>query len=209
MPNDIPRAMRPYIESGGLIGPYLKHPLIFAPLTIVQFEGGWPRVLDAIEHKRTSIEGCLNKGQYHTAIFLHERPYRADALYEYWQDHDLAPDVIGPLAASVWVDSENINQNLDVWSALFSTLPGRCWMDDEEESTLAMLPDTFTVYRGVCEDGGYSWTLSRKIAQFFADRGIHNSTGEVRERVINREDAYAYLGGRNESEILIVEAIDC
>ena len=63
-----------------------------------------------------------------------------------------------------------------------------------------------TVYRGQTsqsqkEDTAYSWTLSRKTAQFFADR--FSGDGKVIRRKIDPELILDYLDNRGEQEVLI------
>lgn len=61
------------------------------------------------------------------------------------------------------------------------------------------------VYRGVASksrgDDSMSWTLSKKVAQFFANR--FDSNGEVVEKVVDVDDVMDYLYDRNEEEILL------
>ena len=63
--------------------------------------------------------------------------------------------------------------------------------------TIPPLPENVTVYRGGDPDG-LSWTLSRKVAEWFAER----SNTEVHQLVIHRDSILFYSNGREEKEII-------
>ncbi len=70
------------------------------------------------------------------------------------------------------------------------------FMGDDNKSTLDKLPETMTVYRG--GDGfGYSWTLDKEYAKRF---------GLVFTMHINKKEVNAFLGDREENEIIILNA---
>lgn len=69
--------------------------------------------------------------------------------------------------------------------------------------------DSFTVYRGVRGVGrrrrittGYSWTLDRGCACWFAERYTHLPDPAVYEATINRSEVLAYYDGRQEREVI-------
>ncbi|OQM74703.1 hypothetical protein BFN67_03440 [Pseudaminobacter manganicus] len=66
------------------------------------------------------------------------------------------------------------------------------------------LPEVLTIYRG-CESedhiGGYSWSLDRDRAEWFARRfGVDGVIGKLE---IQKLDALACFGERNEAEIVV------
>ncbi len=63
--------------------------------------------------------------------------------------------------------------------------------------TIPPLPENVTVYRGGDPDG-ISWTLSRKVAVWFAER----PNIEVHQRVIHRDRILFYSNDREEQEII-------
>jgi hypothetical protein len=78
-------------------------------------------------------------------------------------------------------------------------------MSAEDRKDFKKLPDTFKVYRGYIpgqNKGGYSYTLNKEKAKWFANRFDRN--GKVVERTVNKDDVFAYLNGRNEQEIIIL-----
>jgi hypothetical protein len=91
-------------------------------------------------------------------------------------------------------------------------------MTEEEREFLKGLPEEVTIYRGfnyrsTIEEPSYdpkhdgiSWTLSRKTAQWFADR--FDGGGEVLEKTIKKSEIFAYLKDRQEEEIIYLGGID-
>ena len=67
-----------------------------------------------------------------------------------------------------------------------------------------------TIYRGALEfeDGtsnidGYSWSLDREMAEFFANRFVRDGdTPVIVEGKIAKEKIRSYFSGRNENEII-------
>jgi len=139
------------------------------------------------------------------------RQYLQDKIKEMWRTQ--CSGVAGQkyfceLARSVWTDSENISQNLSEWHRIWHhTEDGSLWMDRTASKKVAALPRNVTLWRGECEDGGWSWSLSRKVASFFALRGINGSKGIVTKAVIPRELVYTYFGQRKEQEVIVLDDI--
>ncbi len=88
-------------------------------------------------------------------------------------------------------------------------------MDDDEREYLQMLPERITIYRGMTEDElqggsfGVSWTLKRKVAEFFAYKYERNHATNhlkktVHEITINKKEAIAFMNARQEFEIIYI-----
>lgn len=93
-------------------------------------------------------------------------------------------------------------------------------MNEEEREFFNNLPDEVTIYRGCTKkeikSGKFrmSWTLDRKIAEFFAYDYINftfensskkdKSMYDVVEKTVNKKDLLCYFGDRNESEVLYI-----
>jgi hypothetical protein len=78
-------------------------------------------------------------------------------------------------------------------------------MEEDDQSTFARLPDLLTLYRGFAHgDGqGISWTLDRRVADWFAYSGkLRAGNPQVLSGEASRADAWAFFSGR-EVEILI------
>ena len=67
-------------------------------------------------------------------------------------------------------------------------------------------PEVVEVYRGITDYNkkyvkALSWTLSKKTAEWFADR--FSSKGIIYKALIPKEHILAYFNGRNEKEIVL------
>jgi hypothetical protein len=179
--------------------PVIAHPLIHQ---IYGFPAGY--VNRQFEQKKQDLQRARKAGDWHRYVFIYERPYRTGHLLTV----PLHGREFAQLARDVWVDSENINQNLDEWAQVFSQTHGYDWMDIDEREELLAMDDVIEIYRGVCDDGGVSWSLERKVAEFFAKRRVNGSTGQVLAGTVSTDNVFAYLASRGESEIIVLNPRD-
>jgi hypothetical protein len=194
-----------HLDESETFGTCLRHPLVYA----VPYHPQWAwQCNDQYEAKTQAVQEAIAAGDWHTVIWLHERPWRLWAFQqiqrrlkhrEYWE-----------LLGAIWVDSENIWQNLEEWrEVLTSRRPGRRYMMSEDErEALAAMPEELTIHRGYSHPGGtrlgFSWTLSEDRADWFARRLARD--GEVPVVLISkvgRADVIAYFTGRGEEEIVV------
>lgn len=193
---DLCEELKSYIREGPL-GAMLAHPLVHE----IRFLPGLAN--RQLEQKKRELEECVQDKDYLKYVFLHERPYRLEALLSLVDDSslDMGSGEFAKIAREVWVDSENINQLLPQWKQVFRVTDGNNWMDAEERRAFSELPKVFTVYRGECDDGGISWTLREDVARFFANRGnINGATGIVTRGLIDKDATFAYLRARKRAE---------
>ena len=158
--------------------------------------------------KRAAVDQATADGDWRHVVWLHERPYRLDAFMSV--SDRLDDDDYWSLLADLWLDSENIWQNLDQWRQLFeSTRPGSP-MTADENAALDAMPDPIPVYRGGIEDRneyGLSWTTDRERAEWFAVRmASDDDVAVVLEGMVARQDVVAYFTGRGEDEIVVFDA---
>jgi hypothetical protein len=194
----------PYVEESDFLGLCLKHPLVY---DIPHFAHMRWRCNDQYAYKRAALEEAMRNHDWNSVIWLHERPYRRDALWtirrkltdrEYW-------DLVG----MVWTDSDNIWQWGNLTRQLMgSQRPGRQYiMDEEERAALAAMPDTLTIYRGLTSRGtrkGWSWTLDRAKAGWFAKRLAQEGDEPiVLTGTVSKAHVIAYFTGRGEEEIVV------
>ena len=113
----------------------------------------------------------------------------------------------------------------DYWKYLRNVITGQCLYNDElknllinkskdlslrhlmmqqaERRKLDELPNIFSIYRGAEANSpgqGWSWTLSKRVASYFAKRF---KTAVVIEGRCVKEDVIAYFNHRKEQEIVI------
>lgn len=200
-----------YLTEDGMFGPSIRHPLVYS----VMHNPAINAFVNAqLRQKQEALQRAEGERQWSTYVWLHERPWRLDAFLEI--SDRLDDEQYWNLAGSIWVDSENIHQNLDTWRDIFDN-PERgsqeFFMDEEDRKIVKLsenkggLPFTFTLYRGFSESGGedgFSWTLDRDRACWFARRFCHGDDMEpmLATGIAGRKDVIGYMSGRGEREIV-------
>lgn len=197
-----------YIDTDGPFGPSVKHPLVFS---IVHAPAMNAFVNAQFKAKKEALARAKDKGDWHTCVWLYERPYRLDAFLgiswhlegpQYW-------DLLG----SVWSDTENSWQSMDGWREAFTAdREGREMMSNEEvRCVFDLLPEDgglapmTRIYRGYRFDDalqGFSWTLDKARAKWFARRQDDHPSPKVASGLVAREHVIAYITGRDEAEIV-------
>jgi hypothetical protein len=202
---------------------FTRHPLVHG-VTLV------PGMANRqLKQKREQLGRARDQGDFHTVVFLHERPYRVGAAAELFREADMTDEERGAITRSVWMDSENLWQAgmrdlmlLIAWG--WNRQEGYIFlMDDEERKALAgIITDAeagkpVTVYRGFKRlpdhpdpdhrAFGCSWTLDREKAEWFARRLLgEGEVPVVRSARLSEQMlpfVYAHFLGRGESEIVI------
>jgi hypothetical protein len=192
-----------YTVESAHFGSCIKHPLVFDMMHVPQMNA-W--VNAQLRSKQKAVASAVKEKEWHSYIFLHERPYRVHAFI------DIAADMTDTQywhnLASIWIDSENIRQNPQVWQHLLrSKRPEReAIMDDEEREALAAMPGLIPVYQGHTAKAhdGWSWTTDRAKAEWFARRfsDFENSAPMLTTGVVYKRLVIAYFTGRGENEIV-------
>ena len=197
--------LKPYLTTTDFGMECIHHPLV---VSIMHHEMLNDHTNKRYEYLKEKVSKALQDGDYSTYVFLHERPYRLEALVDIMDlDHDSKD--YWEMVSSVYIDSENIHQYFDDWLSIlnFDSENKKYLMDDEEILSLESFDDELTVYRGYNGKGtryGLSWTIDKNIAEFFAKRFVNSeSNAKIAVGKVKKADVIAYLTGRNESEILV------
>ena len=154
--------------------------------------------------KKKAVDEAYANGAWPSYIFLHERPFRLQALVMLVASHDMATahkkadGIIIQNLHDVYIDAEGLHINREVWQDLFDRLPP---MHRNTQS----LPDKVLLYRGTDapkgEDRGISWTTSKERAQWFADRWHREGKpGRVRAIEVERDGVALFTDQRGEAE---------
>jgi hypothetical protein len=138
-------------------------------------------------------------------IDLVERPYKMERL------EALAPKMTDTdywAALGLWYTEQEFFNQAQLRRLFAIDRPGReHLMDEEDRAFLAQLPESFDVFRGYGKTAnGWSWTLDRKKAIWFAQRFAGVSSDKppmLATGSIDRSAVVAYFGGRGESEIVV------
>lgn len=162
-----------------------------------------------LKTRKEALHEAEVKHDYHGAIWLHQRPYRLQALLNYWQDilKHSPEGTLEELIMEVWVDCENPHVNLSAWKTIFSEFPidKTKLMSEDDLKAYNNLAGEFVIYRGATSKRGISWTLSKDIAEWFAKR--FNRNGKVFERIVSKDDIICYSNIRSEHEIIYLGAL--
>lgn len=190
-----------HVYGDDTFGFVVHHPLIVS-FGIVPVE----QINLAYRHKANAVQRALEDRDLALYVFLHERPYRLDALLEI--DKYAGEEAYWTLVGDVWTDSENTWQNLDVWEEIFSNPNARMMMNAEERERFEALPEMITIYRGCwrgVNESGLSWSLSRERAEWFSKRMAgEDEQPIVLEKTICKNDVIALIDRRGEEEILVL-----
>lgn len=193
--------LKKYLTKDGPLGQMLRHPLVYAMICT-------PETYALYNHsyrvKSKAVKEALDSGDFRQYIWYHERPYRLQAFCQ--SMHLMSPKQYWTMLHDIWVDSENIWQNLDLWKSLM--LPNvPCsyfFMDEKDRAFLKALKTPVTIYRGcnATNQHGLSYTLDRDKAAWFSRR-FQPIGARVIERVVMRAEIFAYSSSRGESEIIL------
>lgn len=186
----------------------LKHPLVYS-LFYTDAENAL--LNEQYRVRLAHITKCLENGNIGGYIFMHEKPFRLVAFKQYIKQKQITDKVYWETLRSIWMGSENIWQEMKDWRFLLSSKRKErgCFMDLSDRIVLADLPQTVTVYRGHhgVNENGYSYTLDKEKAQWFADRfGSHKGVRAVKTITVSKSDIFAYLNSRGEKEVILMDS---
>jgi hypothetical protein len=97
--------LRPYVCDWPPFGKMLDHPLVRVTQLDARFKNalpGTPRTNVELANrsyrdKRAQLTAAVDSKDWHSYVFLHERPHRLDALYSAIYEYDIAERVSGRL----------------------------------------------------------------------------------------------------------------
>lgn len=195
-----------YWESKGVLGPQVRHPLLYVIPCIPQFHAVSNQQYLA---KKGVVEKAKAEKDWGRILAMYERPYRMTMLKELSSTESIDESRFWSLFHEMWVDSENLYCE-KAW--LRTILRGkygdpRQIMDEEERAKYESLPEQIVVYRGCTAHNkvGFSWTLNRDKAKWFARRFyiVGKTLPLLLTATINKKDVAAVILGRDEQEVVL------
>jgi hypothetical protein len=162
------------------------------------------------ERKMCELAEAVKERDWEWFVWLHERPHRLDAVLRLIEEFGVSGKQLWPVVGHVWSDTESVRQNFDLWRDiwLMDDADRPMVMSDEERSALAALPQRFEIWRGVNHEDavrGYSWTLNRERAIWYADRF---ADGErlplLASGSVKKADVLSHFLRRDEVEIVVL-----
>lgn len=188
----------------------LKHPLVYDVVYSPGIRDG--HLNEIFQWKTERLKEYTQSKEWRKYVFTHERAWR---LHAFMAICDLIEDdcEYWGLVGGIWTDSENIWQNYTEWEDVLSSERGcrESMMDEGEQIALNLKPEEFTIYRGYnLYDGGqppfgFSWTLDKERAVWFANRfASHRGAAWVAKATVRKENVIAHFTGRGEEEIVVM-----
>lgn len=196
--------LKEYLNDTDFIGQVLQHPLVYQ----VPYSPHLNKMANKqYEFKKNKLNQSIEKKDWDSYIFMHERPYRLEAFQAI--EDQLSDQEYWSTLQSVFVDSENINQNYYDWENLFySERNGKeHFMSEDSKIAFDKLPEELIIYRGfVNEDGekSFSWSLDLERATWFANRFNSDEESYVAKATVNKKDIIGYIVDRSEEEIVVL-----
>jgi uncharacterized protein YhbP (UPF0306 family) len=196
--------LEPYVSPSKFGGAMIHHPLLI--------ELFWQPERSALvnfryRHKKAKAAEYLKQQQWESYIFIHEKPYRLQALM-HCHTAGLHGEEFWKCLGDVWTNSENIWQNLTLWKMLWNQKDQAkmMCMTPEEQGNLNKMSSTLTVWRGVQYKKAVqslSWTLDKDKAIWFARRYARKTVKpKLLHGTVLKAKVHAYFLGRNEQEIV-------
>lgn len=156
------------------------------------------------------IDFIESRGTIADIMVLFTKPYRL-AFFSYISEYLDVVDFTKQLK-EIWTENEFpalncsiINTELSSW---FKCCDKDLFMSEVDRNYLDSLPDEVMIYRGVADDKykmGYSWSLSRDKAEWFATRLTFDGCNPALYSFkVKKSDVVAYLSSRGESEIIVL-----
>lgn len=213
-PDPLDPELEAYMEEREGGGTMIRHPLVFSVFHAPMLN----RVVNKqLEQKRAAIAEYAQEANWSGYMWMHERPYRLWAFSrverrikddaEWWS-----------LLGHIWTDSENIRQSLPEWYEYLSSVRRKnrdAIMDDDDERAWVAKHrergERLTVYRGFQHEesvNGYSWTVDREKAAWFAQRlWIPEKGGcpQVATGEVHPDKIIAFFNGRAENEVVSMD----
>jgi hypothetical protein len=206
VPADLHPDLLPYLGHTGHFEA-LQHPLVYGVPYTPEMNNHYNKRYELMKEE---VAKALAEGNIHRYVFMHERPYRLNAFVDCIANRVVPDKDYWELLGSMWIDSENIWQNLNVWKRLMRSPRPRkqFFMDEDERKAFKLLPPQLTIYRGCIRrqnEDGMSWTLDKDKAAWFSKRfACKGESACVLEKTIQKKNVFAYLTGRGESEVIIL-----
>jgi len=151
----------------------------------------------------------LQQGQWEDFIVCHTPPHRIAAFRKLLRTHaaKLSDEEYWRNLRMIYEEAANPSAHWVTFRQLFRSRRKKRehLMNPRERDMLRRLPDSLTVYRGYARFGGegMSWTLDRRVADWFAHRDSGRGEPRVITGEVRRDDVLALITTTNEAELLV------
>lgn len=155
------------------------------------------------------LERITKAKDIHEILFFMHKPYKT--LYFKLVADALSKEDYNDLLASIWVGTENVNQDINVkiseWVKFFKKADKFIMMNEDEIAVYNKFSEyeRIRVYRGVGVDrnpNGMSWTVNYDKAEWFARRWGDGDIYII-QGICFKSDILAYFNTREEEELVL------
>ena len=214
------------VPSETEFGMMLDHPFCFIFGFELHMESDHANAVRRARNTIKSMSALYRKqcktGDYAGALSCVAKGHRHEFLLELIKRHGVKK--LLPGIRECWTGLENPSHHHDLWQDVWSRVEALGALErfsvihKEDRSVFDALPETVTVHRGWQgdeddlnwmgnEDGGpwgWSWTLNREQAEWFARRpSAQPATPFVFTATVQKEYILAYFNDRSEAEIVL------
>ena len=199
----LPELKSSIIDEGVFNRKSIQHPLVIGDLGMMPNSYYNKQLI----RKKERLMEFENNNEFESYLFLIEKPFRVKFFSDLVKQNKIKKfsKKYWRILSSLWTDSENIFQNKELWDDLLKDKTNsHFFMSKKDLEYFNSLPNEFMVYRGYVHwENGYSYSLDRERAVWFAERFGQN--GLVKERLVKKEDVFAYINSRKENEIIVLD----
>lgn len=191
------------IIDGGLFNrKSIQHPLVIGDLDLMPNSYYNTQLI----RKKQKLKEFEKNNEFESYLFLIEKPFRVLFFSELVRQNKIKKlsKIYWRILSSLWTGSENIFQHKELWKELLKEKTNsHYFMNKKDLEFYNSLENEFMVYRGYNQwEDGYSYTIDKDIAIWFAERFGQN--GIIKERLVKKEDVFAFTNSREEKEIIII-----
>jgi hypothetical protein len=180
----------------------IQHPLLIGDIGIMPNSYYNSQLLK----KQERLKEFEKNKEFESYLFLIEKPFRVLFFSELVKQNKIKKmsKKYWRILSSLWTGSENIFQNKELWDELLKDKTNsHYFMSKKDLEFYNSLENEFIVYRGyTLWENGYSYTIDKDRAIWFANRFGQN--GIVKERLVKKEEVFAFTNSREEKEIIIL-----
>lgn len=180
----------------------IQHPLVIGDLGLMPNSYFNQQLLK----KQKLLMDFEKNNEFESYLFLIEKPFRILFFSELVKQNKIKrlSKKYWKILSSLWTGSENIFQHKELWAELLKDKTNsHYFMSKKDLEFYNSLENEFIAYRGYTYwENGYSYTIDKNIAVWFAERFGQN--GLIKERLVKKEDVFAFTNSRKEKEIIII-----
>jgi hypothetical protein len=198
----LPELKSSIIDGGLFNGKSIQHPLVIGDLDLMPNSYYNSQLI----RKQLKLKEFEKNNEFESYLFLIEKPFRVLFFSELVRQNKIKKlsKTYWRILSSLWTGSENIFQHKELWKELLKEKTNsHYFMSKKDLEFYNSLENEFMVYRGYNQwEDGYSYTIDKDVAIWFAERFGQN--GLIRERLVKKEDVFAFTNSRQEKEIIII-----